>query len=155
MSDVWRDSIAELERIWGEGIETQLQNRSYMKGGNCAIHALSIVTGIHPFELQANAFAQGLMYERSTPRGEGRTGCDATTTEKIKQVLGDGIGCVMQLTCGTFTAGGAKTLNQFVKRYPTGRHYVLLSGHAVAVIDGIVYDYEHAGKRRIVRAWQI
>jgi hypothetical protein len=151
--DVWRDSIAELERKWGEGIVTQLQNKSYMKGGNCAIHALSLTTHIHPLKLQANAFAAGLMYHRSTPRGEGRTGCDATTTEKIKQVLGRG--CVIQLTCGMFTASGPKTLNQFAKRYPTGTYYVLLSGHAVAVIDGVVYDYEHRGKRKIVRAWQI
>ena len=32
------------------------------------------------------------------------------------------------------------TINQFVKANPTGRHFLLVRGHALAVVNGVVYD---------------
>lgn len=46
------------------------------------------------------------------------------------------------------------TLGAFVKAYPRGRFYVIVRGHALAVIDGIIHDW-HAGLRRpIESAWE-
>lgn len=42
------------------------------------------------------------------------------------------------------------TLGQFIKQHPIGRYYVLVRGHALAVIDGVVHDHSYK-PRRVVR----
>jgi hypothetical protein len=32
------------------------------------------------------------------------------------------------------------TVQKFLRRYPSGRYYVAVTGHAFAVIDGVIYD---------------
>lgn len=45
------------------------------------------------------------------------------------------------------------TLNQFTQAHPRGRYWVEVSGHALAVIDGVVHDHSHRPRRIVRRAW--
>ena len=45
--------------------------------------------------------------------------------------------------------GNQITLERFVKEHPVGKYYVCVRGHALAVVDGVVYDYYHGPKRKV------
>jgi hypothetical protein len=47
------------------------------------------------------------------------------------------------------------TLGAFCKRYPTGRYWVFTAGHALAVIDGVVYDHSHKPRRKVKLAYRV
>lgn len=49
------------------------------------------------------------------------------------------------------------TINQFVKNNPTGRHFLLVRGHALAVVDGVVYDNagRTSGRHRVEIAFSL
>lgn len=47
------------------------------------------------------------------------------------------------------------TLGQFLKQYPTGRYWVFVRGHALAVIDGIVYDHSYKPRRKVKLAYRV
>lgn len=47
------------------------------------------------------------------------------------------------------------TINQFIKKHPKGRFYCLVRGHAIAIVDGVLYDYEKGGKRQITTAFRV
>ena len=154
---VWRDCKSEMESKWGEGVIDRLQDKSYRRGGNCVIVALSLLTGRDPFELQKNAFTNRLMYVRHPwDTNMAHTGCTCRRKHHLNMILGENPPNVTEiLTRYMSDRRGIKTLNQFVKRYPKGRFHVTVRGHALAVIDGVVYDWKHSGKRRIVGAWEI
>lgn len=46
-------------------------------------------------------------------------------------------------------------VSHFVKKHPKGKYYVLVRGHAFAIIDGVVYDYKEGGRRQITQAWRV
>lgn len=48
------------------------------------------------------------------------------------------------------------SLERLVRDFPTGRLYVLVRGHAFAVVDGVVHDnWTQSGRRHIKQAWLI
>lgn len=47
------------------------------------------------------------------------------------------------------------TLRTFCREHPKGRFLVTVSQHALAVVDGVVYDYCARDLRRIRDVWQI
>ena len=47
------------------------------------------------------------------------------------------------------------TLNQFCKRYPKGRFYVLVAGHALAIVDGVIHDHSYKPRRHVIKAYRI
>lgn len=49
------------------------------------------------------------------------------------------------------------TINQFVKANPSGRHFLLVRGHALAVVDGVVYDNagRTSGRHRVEIAFSL
>ena len=47
------------------------------------------------------------------------------------------------------------TVNTFCKKHPTGRYFVVERGHAFAIINGVVYDYNYRGSRKVIAAWKI
>ncbi len=47
------------------------------------------------------------------------------------------------------------TIGTFVKNYPSGTYYLVVSCHALVVKDGIVYDHSDKPKRRIKMAWKV
>lgn len=47
------------------------------------------------------------------------------------------------------------TIGNFLKRYPEGRYWVFVSGHALAIIDGIVHDHSYKPRRRVKLAYRV
>jgi hypothetical protein len=56
---------------------------------------------------------------------------------------------------GPYARDNTTTINQFVKKHPEGRYYVCVRGHALAIIDGIVYDHCHKPRRQIIWAMRV
>lgn len=52
-------------------------------------------------------------------------------------------------------SGNATTLGRFIKDHPVGRYYVCVRGHALAVVDGVVYDYYYGPKRQVKWAMRV
>jgi len=47
------------------------------------------------------------------------------------------------------------TIAQFAAMHPTGRYYVLVTGHALALVDGHIVDEKRpGGKTRVRHAWR-
>jgi hypothetical protein len=47
------------------------------------------------------------------------------------------------------------TLSTFAKKFKRGKFYILVQGHALAVIDGEIVDHTDKPKRRIRYAWKV
>jgi hypothetical protein len=47
------------------------------------------------------------------------------------------------------------TLSSFVKTHNTGRYIILVSGHALAMVDGTVYDYKYRPQCMVKYAFKI
>uniref|UniRef100_A0AAU6VXR8 Uncharacterized protein n=2 Tax=unclassified bacterial viruses TaxID=12333 RepID=A0AAU6VXR8_9VIRU len=47
------------------------------------------------------------------------------------------------------------TINQFCKKYPEGRYWVFVRGHALAIIDGVVHDHSHKPRRKVKLAFRV
>lgn len=56
---------------------------------------------------------------------------------------------------GPYTWENKISLGQFCKKHPVGRYYVIVRGHALAVIDGVVYDHSDKPRRMVVSAWRV
>lgn len=50
---------------------------------------------------------------------------------------------------GPYTNENRVSLSRFCKNHPKGRFYVAISGHAVAVVDGVVYDHTDSSRRMV------
>lgn len=46
-------------------------------------------------------------------------------------------------------------LSTFAKKYPRGKFYILVKGHALAIIDGEIVDHTDKPKRRVYYAWEV
>lgn len=46
-------------------------------------------------------------------------------------------------------------LSTFSKKYPKGKYYILVKGHALAVINGEIVDHTDKPKRRVRFAWKV
>jgi hypothetical protein len=105
---------------------------------NCTICALSTAAGI-PYN---EAFQIGKDAGRKTGRGF-NTAKLALTAKK------SGIK-IRKMNHKTLT------IQKFLERYPTGRYLVRRSGHAFAIIDGIVYDHlTNTPLQRITDSWNV
>lgn len=56
---------------------------------------------------------------------------------------------------GPYTDKNRISLGRFCKEHPVGRYWIGVSGHALAVIDGVVYDYKHGPRRLVTRAFRV
>lgn len=56
---------------------------------------------------------------------------------------------------GPYSRSNRITLSQFCKKHPEGRYYVSVTGHALAVIDGTVYDHSDRPRRQVTWALRI
>lgn len=54
-----------------------------------------------------------------------------------------------------YTRDNKITINQFIERHPKGRYWVFVSGHALAIIDGVLYDHSYKLKRRVILAFKV
>lgn len=56
---------------------------------------------------------------------------------------------------GEYDKDNKITINQFVKKHPVGKYYLIVRGHALAVIDGVVYDHSVRLTRRVYTAFRV
>lgn len=56
---------------------------------------------------------------------------------------------------GEYSRGNSITLKKFLQKHDKGRYYLLVRGHALAVIDGVIYDHKEGLQRQVVGAWRV
>lgn len=56
---------------------------------------------------------------------------------------------------GPYTRKERISVSAFCKKHPVGRYYVLVSGHAFAIKDGVVHDFKHGPRRMITGATRV
>lgn len=56
---------------------------------------------------------------------------------------------------GPYSKGNRITIKKFCQSHPEGRYWVFVRGHALAVIDGVVYDHSHRPSRQITCAYRV
>lgn len=47
------------------------------------------------------------------------------------------------------------TLKKFCEMHPTGKYWVFVSKHALAVIDGVIHDHTHGPRRKVKFAFRV
>lgn len=109
---------------------------------DCAVRALAIALDMPYGDCHDHYAHHGRKWGRGTP---------ISTTMNLMRSLG-------AAQVNTRNRGGRDgTLTQFLRAYPQGRYWVARRGHAFAVVDGVVHDWQHGtGPRsRVIYAWRM
>lgn len=56
---------------------------------------------------------------------------------------------------GPYSDTNRITLSNFIKKHSQGRYFVLVRGHALAVVDGVVYDHTEKLRRQVTWAMRV
>lgn len=56
---------------------------------------------------------------------------------------------IAKVRFGSYDRKNTICLSKFCKKHPVGRYYVLVSGHALCVKDGVVYDWKEGSRRQV------
>jgi hypothetical protein len=56
---------------------------------------------------------------------------------------------------GPYSKTNRITLKNFLEKHNQGRFYVLIRGHAFAVVDGVLYDYKEGLRRQVTWAMRV
>jgi len=56
---------------------------------------------------------------------------------------------------GPYSSKKRVTLKRFTQEHSVGRYYVLVRGHALAVIDGVVVDHTDKPRRQVTGAYRV
>lgn len=56
---------------------------------------------------------------------------------------------------GNYSCKNRITIKEFTIKHPNGRCFVVVRGHALAIIDGVVYDHSEKPRRQIQAAWRV
>lgn len=104
---------------------------------DCAVRALSTATGISYAECSE-------MFQLAGRRK------DCGTPWSYAVNVHEGIGLVKIKTY-------RETINQFVAAHPAGAFVVYIHGHAIAVVDGIIHDWQHTTgpRHQVWGAWAV
>lgn len=54
-----------------------------------------------------------------------------------------------QFKVGPYTAKSKVSLSTFCKKHPEGRFYVAVAGHAIGIVDGVVFDSVDSPRRMV------
>ena len=47
------------------------------------------------------------------------------------------------------------SLRTFCAMYPTGTYFLCVRGHALSMVDGVVYDHTEKPRRKVKHAWRV
>ncbi|WKV20470.1 putative peptidase [Pseudomonas phage 16Q] len=47
------------------------------------------------------------------------------------------------------------TIKKFCEMHPEGKYWVFVAGHALAIIDGVVYDHTYGPRRKVKFAFRV
>lgn len=56
---------------------------------------------------------------------------------------------------GPYTRANRITLKNFIEKHNEGRFYVCVRGHALSVVDGVIYDYKEGLRRQVTWAMRV
>lgn len=56
---------------------------------------------------------------------------------------------------GPYSKANRITLKNFIEKHNEGRFYVCVRGHALAVVDGVIYDYKEGLRRQVTWAMRV
>lgn len=56
---------------------------------------------------------------------------------------------------GPYSKANRITLKNFIEKHGEGRFYVCVRGHALAVVDGAIYDYKEGLRRQVTWAMRV
>ena len=106
---------------------------------DCSVRALAVATGV-PYAVASVAYS--VLGRRL------KAGTQVSLSERLHiEILG----------MTRITAVEGMDLETFLQVVPTGRYVVHKTGHAFAVIDGVVHDWENTTRAgtRITRVWKV
>lgn len=116
---------------------------------DCAVRAMSLVLNRPYSEVHQDLAARG--------RRDGR-GTRNTIISDSMLVLTADVGQRAIESEWLHVRTKAPTLATFVRERPHGRYLVLVRGHALAVIDGVVHDWTNGGsgaRSRVIKYWRV
>ena len=116
------------------------------EANDCVVRAFSIVLDKPYNEVHAQCEKHGRKFGKGTyPHTQRKVANDNGMTEIYEKEL-------HKLS----PSGENPTVLQFLKAYPTGKYYVCRSGHAFAIIDGVIHDWARGTgiRSRITRAFR-
>lgn len=107
----------------------------------CTVVALSIVTGENYIYCHEYLSKYGRKYRK------GMNTLDVIDAlEELKGHVVEDLG---------YSNDNRITINRFIKENPRGRFYCLVRGHAIAIVDGVLHDFEEKPRRQIKLAYRI
>lgn len=56
---------------------------------------------------------------------------------------------------GPYSRANRITLKNFIEKHSEGRFYVCVRGHALSVVDGVIYDYKEGLRRQVTWAMRV
>lgn len=118
---------------------------------DCAVRALAIATQTPYAEVHKNLKAKGRRDRRGTKL--------AWITEAVKQLAPGSEEIVPSSisSCGSRFRISYPNLSDTLRKYREGRYVIVVTGHAIAVIDGIVHDSGQikGGRSRVRRIYRV
>lgn len=118
--------------------ETFIEDIDNDDNNYCTVIALAVVTG--------NSFSDCQKYLSKFGRKKGK----GLSTHNLENALNKTT--KFHFKKGDYSFSNKITLNQFIKKHPKGKYYIVSRGHAYAVIDGVIYDYKESKRRQVIRA---
>jgi hypothetical protein len=119
----------------------QLADISRTDNNNCALNAMSIVFNLPYYEVYE------MFKEHGRVRGKGTSVRTITTALNVlKQGSPD-----KAINNWQMPTKMKVSLAKFARMYPKGKYYVIKSGHALALIEGIWYDNQVPNPRAYVK----
>jgi hypothetical protein len=118
-------------------------SRAKKERNDCAVKAFAIVMNTSYDRAHKHLSLQcGRQHRKHGP-----IQCDKVLPESLKNT---------KHRVGPYAWVGEKvTIKKFCDKHPIGRYFVLVRGHAIAIIDGIVYDWGDKPRRQIYWAMRV
>ena len=143
----------QIENKYGEGLVTQLEQRTYRNGGCCVILAVAYATDQDPRDVQRVAFAHNLQLTKAEASRRRRSYERVWTGTKMGQTS-------LETMCGKDLerVNLGKTVGQALKANKSGTYIVSTKGHAFVIQDGCVIDQSKGRnqmRRRITQAYKV
>tara|TARA_Y100000588_G_scaffold170332_2_gene184166 strand:- start:649 stop:1080 length:432 start_codon:yes stop_codon:yes gene_type:complete len=130
-----------MERINTSELDERVKYREETRDTNfCTVLALHCVTGVSMKDCNTYLGKFGRVFKKGMLINQIEEALSSTSKFFFKK--------------GEYSNVNRITLKRFTEKHPEGRYYILVRGHALSVIDGVVYDYEDKPRRQVTRAWR-
>ena len=133
------DSIKFLQKI-GNSVRSDDRN-------GCALIATAVVSGLPYSEVYDMYKRLGRKHGRGTPLVACRRVMERIGATRLREYTISGL--------VSKPGGKNPTVLQFSKQNPVGTFFLLVRGHALAVVDGKIYDNLTTKRARIYEAWRV